>query len=349
MKHLVLALLAAAAVGSVSAQEAAYPSKPIRFVVGQAPGGATDIIARLVAGKMDQTLGQNIVVENRTGAAGSIGAAFVARSAPDGYTVLVVSSSYSINPSLYATLPFDPQKDLAPVSLLAEAPFLLVVHPSLPVRSVKELIALARSKPGALTYGSGGNGSSGHLAGVLFESAAGVKLSHIPYKGAGQALIDVLSGHITMTFASVLSATPHVKEGRLRVLGVTGAKRSNAMPSVPTVAEGGAPGYSTTTWYGLLVTARDARADHRPSLECGRQDRHGAGVARTHGGRRRGTCRQQPCGVSEAHRVRNHEMAQGRAERAREGGLTRWPRSIRRPRVSRSTLRRCATKICRQR
>jgi tripartite-type tricarboxylate transporter receptor subunit TctC len=253
MKHLVLALLAAAAVGSVSAQEAAYPSKPIRFVVGQAPGGATDIIARLVAGKMDQTLGQNIVVENRTGAAGSIGAAFVARSAPDGYTVLVVSSSYSINPSLYATLPFDPLKDLAPVSLLAEAPFLLVVHPSLPVRSVKELIALARSKPGALTYGSGGNGSSGHLAGVLFESAAGVKLSHIPYKGAGQALIDVLSGHITMTFASVLSATPHVKEGRLRVLGVTGAKRSNAMPSVPTVAEGGAPGYSTTTWYGLLV------------------------------------------------------------------------------------------------
>lgn len=250
---LALACGAAFVVSTANAQEAAYPSKPIRFVVGQAPGGATDIIARLVGGRMDQTLGQNIVVENRTGAAGSIGAAFVARSAPDGYTVLVVSSSYSINPSLYTTLPFDPQKDLAPVSLLAEAPFLLVVHPSLPVKSAKDLIALAKAKPGALTYGSGGNGSSGHLAGALFESAAGVKLSHIPYKGAGQALIDVLSGQITLTFASVLSSTPHVKEGRLRVLGVTGAKRSNALPQVPTIAEAGAPGYATTTWYGLLV------------------------------------------------------------------------------------------------
>jgi len=253
MKQLALAVLAAGVVAMVNAQEPVYPVKPIRFVVGQAPGGATDIIARLVAGKMDQMLGQNIVVENRTGAAGSIGAGFVARSAPDGYTVLVVSSSYSINPSLYATLPFDPQKDLAPVSLLAEAPFLLVVHPSLPVRSVKDLIALARTKPGALTYGSGGNGSSGHLAGALFETAAGVKLSHIPYKGAGQALVDVLSGQITLTFASVLSSTPHVKEGRLRALGVTGAKRSNAMPNVPTIAEAGAPGYSTSTWYGLLA------------------------------------------------------------------------------------------------
>jgi tripartite-type tricarboxylate transporter receptor subunit TctC len=271
MKHLVLAFVAAVATGAAHAQDASWPAKPIRFVVGQAPGGATDIIARLVAGRMDQLLGQNIIVENRTGAAGSIGAAFVARSTPDGYTVLVVSSSYSINPSLYATLPFDPQKDLAPVSLLAEAPFLLVVHPSLPARSVKELIALAKSKPGALTYGSGGNGSSGHLAGALFESAAGVKLSHIPYKGAGQALVDVLSGQITLTFASVLSSTAHVKAGRLRVLGVTGAKRSNAMPQVPTIAEAGAPGYSTTTWYGLLVPSstpapvveRLANAAHR--------------------------------------------------------------------------------------
>ena len=155
MKHLVLALLAAAAVGSVSAEEAAYPSKPIRFVVGQAPGGATDIIARLVAGKMDQTLGQNIVVENRTGAAGSIGAAFVARSAPDGYTVLVVSSSYSINPSLYATLPFDPLKDLAPVSLVGRQPNVLVLHPGVAAKSVRELIELARAKPAQLNYGSG--------------------------------------------------------------------------------------------------------------------------------------------------------------------------------------------------
>jgi tripartite-type tricarboxylate transporter receptor subunit TctC len=255
MKKIALAAVVASLAGAAYAQEPAYPTKPIRFIVGQAPGGATDIIARLVGGKMDDALGQNIIVENRTGAAGSIGASFVAKSAPDGYTILVVSSSYSINPSLYSNLPFDPQKDLVPVSLLAEAPFLLVVHPSLPAKSVKDLIALAKSKPGMLTYGSGGNGSSGHLAGALFESGAGVKLTHIPYKGAGQALIDLLAGQITFTFASVLSSTPHVKQGRLRVLGVTGAKRSSAMPQVPTIAEAGVPGYSTSTWYGLLAPA----------------------------------------------------------------------------------------------
>jgi tripartite-type tricarboxylate transporter receptor subunit TctC len=174
--------------------------------------------------------------------------------------VLVVSSSYSINPSLYAKLPFDPQKDLAPVSLLAEAPFLLVVHPSVPAKSVKDLIALARAQPGMLTYGSGGNGSSGHLAGALFESAAGVKLSHIPYKGAGAALIDLISGQITFMFASVLSSTPHVKQQRLRVLAVTGTKRTAALPEAPPIAEAGLPGYSTTTWYGLLVPAGTPKA-----------------------------------------------------------------------------------------
>ena len=166
------ALLAAMATANVGyAQEPAYPSKPVRFIVGQSPGGATDIVARLVADRMKDTLGQNVVVENRTGAAGSIAASFVSKSPPDGYTVLVVSSSYSINPSIYSNLPFDPQKDLTPVSLLAEAPFLLVVHPSLPAKNVKALIALAKATPGVLTYGSGGNGSSGHLAGALFEIA----------------------------------------------------------------------------------------------------------------------------------------------------------------------------------
>jgi tripartite-type tricarboxylate transporter receptor subunit TctC len=249
---MILSLLVTA---SALAQDAPYPTKPIRFVVGQAPGGATDIVARLVAAKMPETLGQNVVVENRTGAAGSIGAATVAKSPPDGYTVLVVSSSYSINPSLYSNLPFDPQKDLVPVSLLAEAPFLLVVHPSVPAKSVKDLIALAKAKPDTLTYGSGGNGSSGHLAGALFENQAGIKLSHVPYKGAGQALIDVVSGQITFMFASVLSSTPHVKQQRLRVLGVTGVKRSSALPDVPTISEAGVRGYATSTWYGLLVPA----------------------------------------------------------------------------------------------
>lgn len=261
MKTIVIAFTAVAAVaGFAHAQDSAYPSKPIRFVVGLAPGGATDIVARLVAAKMAESLGQNVLVENRAGAAGSIAAAAVSKSPPDGYTVLVVSSSYSINPSLYAKLPFDPQKDLAPVSLLAEAPFLLVVHPSLPAKSVQDLIALAKAQPGMLTYGSGGNGSSGHLAGALFESAAGVKLSHIPYKGAGAALIDLISGQITFMFASVLSSTPHVKQQRLRVLAVTGTKRTAALPEAPPIAEAGLPGYSTTTWYGLLVPAGTPKA-----------------------------------------------------------------------------------------
>ncbi|HEX2827608.1 MAG TPA: tripartite tricarboxylate transporter substrate binding protein [Burkholderiales bacterium] len=255
-----------------------YPSKPIRFLVGQSPGGATDIVARMVAVKMTDPLGQNIVVENRTGAAGSIAATTVAKSPPDGYTLLVVSSSYSINPSLYSNLPFDPQKDLAPISLFAEAPFLLVVHPSVPARNVKDLVALAKASPGTLSFGSGGNGSSGHLAGALFESLTRTQLLHVPYKGAGLALVDVVSGQVSFMFASVLSSTPHVKQQRLRVLAVTGTKRSPALPNVPTVAEAGVPGYSTSTWYGLLapagtrpqvverLAAASSRALHAPDL-----------------------------------------------------------------------------------
>lgn len=251
MKSIPIAALAALAASTAAAQE--YPVKPLRFIVGQSPGGATDIVARLVASKMTDVLKQNVLVENRTGAAGSIGAASVAKSPPDGYTNLVVSSSFSINPSLYAKLPFDPQKDFAPVSLLAEAPFLLVVHPSLPARNVRELIALAKKSRDPLTFGSGGIGSSGHLAGALFESAAGVKLTHVPYKGAGQSLVDLVAGQISFMFGSVLSASPHVKQQRLRVIGVTTSRRSSAFPQVPTVAEAGLKGYATTTWYGVLA------------------------------------------------------------------------------------------------
>lgn len=232
-----------------------YPVKPVRLVVGQAPGGATDVIARLVAPRFGEQLGQPVVVENRTGAAGSIGAAFVAKSPPDGYNLLVISSSYAINPNLYKDLPFDPVRDLAPVTLIAEAPFLLVVHPSMPAQSVKALVALAKAKPGALNFASGGSGSSGQLAGELFKYLAGVDMVHVPYKGAGPALVDVIAGQVHMTFASVLSSLPHVKSGRLRPLGVTSAKRSVAIPELPTLAEAGIKGYRTTTWYGLLAPA----------------------------------------------------------------------------------------------
>jgi tripartite-type tricarboxylate transporter receptor subunit TctC len=230
-----------------------YPTKSVRFIVGQSPGGATDIVARLVGQKLGEQLGQTVVVENRTGAAGSIGAAFVAKSTPDGYNLLVISSSYAINPSLYTDLPFDPIKDLRPVTLIAEAPFLLVVHPSMPVRSVKELVALAKSKPAVLNFASGGKGSSGHLAGELFNFLAGVDIVHVPYKGAGPALVDVMAGQVHLTFGSVLSSLGHAKSGRLRALGVTSAKRSTGAPELPTIAEAGVKGYQRTTWYGLLA------------------------------------------------------------------------------------------------
>jgi tripartite-type tricarboxylate transporter receptor subunit TctC len=232
-----------------------FPTKPIRVVVGQAPGGATDVVARLVAPRFGEHLGQPVVVENRTGAAGSIGATFVAKSPADGYNLLVVSSSYAINPSLYKDLPFDPVKDLVPVTLIAEAPFLLVVHPSMPVRSVKELVAMAKAHPGTLNFASGGNGSSGQLAGELFKYLAGINLVHIPYKGAGPALVDVIAGQVHMTFGSMLSTLGHVKNKRLRALGVTSEKRSAAAPDLPTIAEAGVKGYRRTTWYGLLAPA----------------------------------------------------------------------------------------------
>jgi tripartite-type tricarboxylate transporter receptor subunit TctC len=236
--------------------QGAYPTKPIRFIVGQSPGGATDVVARVIGQKVGEHVGQSVVVENRTGAAGSIGATFVANSAPDGYTLLVVSSSYAINPSLYKNLPFDPVKGLAPASLIAEAPFLLVVHPSMPVHSVKDLVGLAKAQPHKLNFASGGKGSSGQLAGELFAYLAGIDIVHVPYKGAGPALIDVMAGNVDMTFGSVLSTLGHVKQGRLRALAVTSAKRSRGLPELPTVAEAGIKGYQRTTWYGILAPAR---------------------------------------------------------------------------------------------
>ena len=230
-----------------------YPLKPVRFIVGQAPGGGTDLIARAVTAKLTEAIGQSMIVDNRTGAAGSIGAGLVAKSAPDGYTLLVVSSSYAINPSLSANLPFDPLKELVPVILLAEAPFLLVVHPSLPARSVKELIALAKAQPSALNFASGGTGSSGHLAGELFKSAAAISIAHVPYKGAGPALTDTIAGQVQLTFASVLSSLQHVRSTRLRALAVSSSKRSTALPNLPTVMEAGVRDYATSSWYGVLA------------------------------------------------------------------------------------------------
>lgn len=249
-----LALAGALAVVAHAHAATDYPQRTVKLLVGQAPGGSTDVVARLVAAQLSGALGRTVIVENRTGNSGSIAADFVAKSKPDGYTLLVVSSSYAINPSL-SHLPFDPQKDLIPVSLLAEAPFLLVVRPDFPAHTVGDLLGLAAAKPGALTYGSGGNGSSGHLAGALLAQLAKREFTHVPYKGAGPALTDVIGGHIDFLFASVLSSSPFVSQGQLRALAVSGVRRTSALPNVPTVAESGVPGYSATTWYAILAPA----------------------------------------------------------------------------------------------
>jgi tripartite-type tricarboxylate transporter receptor subunit TctC len=247
--------LAVLAPALAHAQADSYPAKPVRLVVGLAPGGGTDIQARLFAQKLTETMGRPFVVENRAGAGGTIAYALVAKSAPDGYTLMGVSSGYTITPSIYSRLTYDPLKDFTPVSLLVQAPFLLLVHPSLPVKSVKELLALAKAKPGALDAASAGQGSSTHMAFELFKTLTHAKITHIPYKGTGPALVDAIAGQVHMLFGNVLSTLAHVRGGRLRALGVTTAKRSKVLPDLPTLDEAGVRGYENSTWFGVIVPA----------------------------------------------------------------------------------------------
>jgi tripartite-type tricarboxylate transporter receptor subunit TctC len=240
-------------VSTLAPAQDAYPVKPVRVVVGLAPGGGTDIQTRLFAQKLSESLGRSFVVENRPGAGGTSAYAQVAKAAPDGYTLIGVASGYSITPAVFSKLPYDPLKDFAPIALAAQAPFLLVVHPSLPVKSVKDLLALARAKPGVLDCGSAGQGSSTHMAFELFRVSAGVKIAHIPYRGTGPALVDAMAGQVHMLFGNVLSTLTYVKTGRLRALAVTTAARSTVLPELPTVAESGLPGYENSTWHGWLA------------------------------------------------------------------------------------------------
>jgi len=244
-------------INPVCAQGAAdaYPAKPVRVIVGPAPGGATDIIARMLAQKLSENLRRSFVVENRTGAGGTLADALVAKSAPDGYTVLAVASAFAITPALFHGIPYDPVKDFAPVSLVVQAPILLMAHPSLPVKSVQDLIALAKAKPGTLNAASAGHGSSNHLALELFNGLAGVKITHVPYKGTGPALIDLMAGQVDLMFGNIVSSLQYVRMGKLRALAVTSAKRSPVAPDLPSIAEAGVPGYETTTWHGWLAPA----------------------------------------------------------------------------------------------
>lgn len=256
MKKLVF-LLSLTAVSAFAQQ---YPGKPVRFVLPfGAPGGAPDIVARLMAPKLTDVWGQQVVVEPRVGAGGTIGSEAVANSAPDGYTILLTSPSHAINVSLYSKLPYDTLNDFIPVTQLVEVPNILVIHPSLPARTVQQLIALAKAKPNALNFGSAGSGSSQHLAGELFKKMAGVEMVHIPYKGGGGVVVDLIAGQVQLTFGSATSL-PYVRQGRLVAIAVTSAKRMSSVPNLPTIAESGLPGYEAAAWYGLFLPAKTPKA-----------------------------------------------------------------------------------------
>jgi len=249
-----LFIAAVAFAGPATSQQ--YPAKAIRMIIGFPPGGGTDIIGRIVGQRLSETLGQQILPDNRGGASGQIAAELTAKAPPDGYTLMMAHiAAISILPSLISKLPYDPQKDFAAISLVAIGPNLLVVHPSVPARSVKELVALAKARPGQLHYASPGAGTVQHLAAELFKLQAKVDMLHVPYKGSGQSIVDLIAGHVHLDFDSVPPVLPHVRSGRLRALAVTSEKRFSILPDIPTVTEGGVPGFDMSTWWGLVAPA----------------------------------------------------------------------------------------------
>jgi len=246
---LFLALLTGVAEGQT------YPSRPIRLIVPFPPGGSNDIVARMVATQLGERLGQQVVVDNRGGAGGVLGSDLAAKSPPDGCTLLLISVAYAFGPALYKNLPYDPEKAFAPVGILGSGAAALTVHPSLPVNTVQELVALAKAKPGALNYASAGVGSLQHLACALFMIQAGIDVVHVPYKGGGPAMADVIAGQAQIVMPSLIQVVPHIKSGRLRVLGTSGTRRSAVLPDVPTISESGVPGYEAHNWWGILAPA----------------------------------------------------------------------------------------------
>lgn len=250
-------LLAVAGAAAVPALAQTYPAKPIRMIIGFPPGGGTDIIGRIVAQRLSEGLKQQIVPDNRGGASGLIAAELLAKEQPDGYTIMMAHiAAISILPSLHVKMPYDPVRDFAPISLVAISPQLVVAHPSLPVKSIKELIALAKERPNQIHFASVGNGSVQHLAGEMFNLQAGVKMVHVPYKGAGPAVIDLVGGHVQLSFDVIPVVIGHIKAGKLRAIAVTSEKRTPLMPEVPTVNESGLKGFELSTWWGLVAPAR---------------------------------------------------------------------------------------------
>jgi tripartite-type tricarboxylate transporter receptor subunit TctC len=254
----ILLLLAALVAGTAFAQK--FPSRPVRLIVPYPAGGANDTVARILAPGLTEFLGQPLVIDNRGGGNTIIGSELAAKSAPDGHTILMIAAGHAINPSLYPKLPYDTARDFAPVALIGDGAYVLVVHPSLGVATVPELIALARSKPGQVTYASSSVGNFTHLAAELFSSMAGIKMLHVPYKGGGPAMLDLLGGRVGIFFSTVAVARPHIQSGRIRALGVTTPRRSVALPDTPTIAEAGLPGYAASGWYGFVVPAHTPKS-----------------------------------------------------------------------------------------
>jgi tripartite-type tricarboxylate transporter receptor subunit TctC len=281
--RLVAAASLIGAIQGVAAGEA-YPSKPVRVIAAFSPGGYVDFTARLVSAPLGAALGQQFIVENRAGAGGIVGTEVVARAAPDGHTLVVGSvGTHAVNQSLYPKLPYNVLRDFQPIARLSDAPSILAVHPSLPVRSVKELIAVARARPGQINYASAGAGTSTHLAAVLFEHMARARLVHVPYKGGGPALVAVVAGEVPLTFGTAASVSPHTKSGRLRALAVTSGQRSAVLADIPTIAEAGLPGYEMLNWLGLFAPAGTPRAIvERLAGEATRIVRQPAVVSRFH-------------------------------------------------------------------
>lgn len=254
IKYLSCILCASGFALAVPAFAQSFPAKPIRWILPYPPGGGSDTIARPVARKLSENVGQQVIVDNRGGAGGNIGMEAAARSAPDGYTVVMgLTAQLAVNPGLYQKLPYDPVRDFEPITLLANGAYLLVAHPSLPVKSLKDVIAIAKKRPGELFYASSGNGSGAHLASELLNTMAGIRIVHVPYKGGGPALVDTISGQTQLLFATPIASAGHLQAGRLRAIAVSTTKRVNSMPDVPTAAESGLPGYDSGVWYGMLA------------------------------------------------------------------------------------------------
>jgi len=254
-----VALVISASVISNPVKAQSYPTGPVRIILPFPPGGGTDILARVLAQKLNESWGQPVVVDNRAGAGGTIGSAMVAKSPADGHTILIMPAGIAAHPSLYKNLAYDPARDLAPVSRLASGPLVLVVHPSLPVKSIKDFVALARKRPGEINFGTAGSGTLPHLSAELFNSMSGIRMVHIPYKGAGAAVTDLLAGRVSVYFMNILQSLALIKAGKLRALGVTTPERTPIAPEIPAIAEAGLPGYDMTNWYGMFLPGATPR------------------------------------------------------------------------------------------